>query len=107
MYKNITKIAMKGIGLAMGAAAAVIGILGEGDPDALITLLGIGGDCSRRVESRLIASVLHSQAQPRDWATEDIYEYVMIFALNDPFPTLVKDNRTKRKSPKRFFWRTR
>lgn len=35
----------RGIALAMGVAAAVVGILGSGSPNSLITMLGIGLAC--------------------------------------------------------------
>lgn len=38
-------LVLKGIALAMGAAAAVIGILGTGSAETLVTLLGIGLFC--------------------------------------------------------------
>lgn len=41
----LMSLVLKGIALAMGAAAAVISILGTGSPDTLITLLGIGLFC--------------------------------------------------------------
>ena len=41
----LMSLVLKGIALAMGAAAAVISILGTGSPNALVTLLGIGLFC--------------------------------------------------------------
>ena len=41
----LLSLVLKGIALAMGAAASVIGILGSGSPNALATLLGIGLFC--------------------------------------------------------------
>ncbi len=38
-------LALKGIALATGVAAAVISILGTGSPNTLITLLAIGLFC--------------------------------------------------------------
>lgn len=40
--KPLMRVILQGLALAMGAAAAVLGILGAGDPNTLITLLGIG-----------------------------------------------------------------
>jgi hypothetical protein len=41
----LMSLVLKGIALAMGAAAAVISILGTGSPNTLITLLAIGLLC--------------------------------------------------------------
>jgi hypothetical protein len=41
----LMSLVLKGIALAMGVAAAVIGILGTGSPNTLVTLLGIGLFC--------------------------------------------------------------
>ena len=41
----LMSLILKGIALAMGAAAAVISILGTGSPNTLVTLLGIGLFC--------------------------------------------------------------
>lgn len=41
----LMSLVLKGIALAMGAAAAVISILGTGSPNTLVTLLGIGLFC--------------------------------------------------------------
>ncbi|MGE5252205.1 MAG: hypothetical protein ACM3QS_18535 [Bacteroidota bacterium] len=41
----LLSLVLKGIALAMGVAAAVIGILGTGSPNTLATLLGIGLFC--------------------------------------------------------------
>ena len=42
MYKNITKIALKGIALAMGVAVIVMGTLKTLDMAAGVSMLGIG-----------------------------------------------------------------
>jgi hypothetical protein len=41
----LMSIVLKGIAMAMGAAAVVISILGSGSPNTLITVLGIGLFC--------------------------------------------------------------
>ena len=42
MYKNITKIALKGIALAMGVAVIVMGTLKTLDISAGVSMLGMG-----------------------------------------------------------------
>jgi hypothetical protein len=42
MYKNITKIALKGTALAMGVAVIVLGTLNTLDANTGISMLGIG-----------------------------------------------------------------
>jgi hypothetical protein len=42
MYKNITKIALKGIALAMGVAVIVLGTLKTLDVNTGISMLGMG-----------------------------------------------------------------
>jgi hypothetical protein len=42
MYKNITKIALKGIALAMGVAVIVVGTLTTLDVIAGVSMLGMG-----------------------------------------------------------------
>lgn len=42
MYKNITKIALKGIALAMGVAVIVMSTLKTLDVNAGVSMLGIG-----------------------------------------------------------------
>ena len=39
---SVLDVALKGVALAMGVAVVVLGILGVADPEARITLLGIG-----------------------------------------------------------------
>jgi len=41
----IIDLVLKAVGLAMGVAVVVMGILGSADTDTLITLLGIGLFC--------------------------------------------------------------
>ena len=41
----IIDLVLKAVGLAMGVAVVVMGILGTADTDTLITLLGIGVFC--------------------------------------------------------------
>lgn len=40
--QQFLSLVFRGIALAMGVAVAVVGILGSGSPDGLITMLGIG-----------------------------------------------------------------
>ena len=42
MYKNITKIALKGIGLAMGIAVIVLSTLKTLDVNSGVSMLGMG-----------------------------------------------------------------
>lgn len=42
MYKNITKIALKGIAMAMGVAVIVMSVLKTLDINAGVSMLGIG-----------------------------------------------------------------
>lgn len=42
MYKNITKIALKGLALAMGVAVIVLGTLKSLDINSGISMLGFG-----------------------------------------------------------------
>ena len=42
MYKNITKIALKGIALAMGVAVIVLGTLKTLEISSAVSMLGIG-----------------------------------------------------------------
>ena len=42
MYKNITKIALKGIALAMGIAVIVLGTLKTLDVNTGVSMLGMG-----------------------------------------------------------------
>lgn len=42
MYKNISKIALKGVGLAMGIAVIVMSTLNTLDIGAGVSMLGIG-----------------------------------------------------------------
>ncbi|HMK07742.1 MAG TPA: hypothetical protein VK449_01805 [Anaerolineales bacterium] len=41
----IVPLILKGVALAMGAAAVVLGILGTATPQSLVTILGIGLFC--------------------------------------------------------------
>lgn len=43
--KEITKLVLKAVALAMGVAVIVLGVLGNTTPQAQITLLGIGLFC--------------------------------------------------------------
>jgi hypothetical protein len=43
--QQFLSLVLRGLALAMAAAATVVGILGSGSPNSLITMLGIGLAC--------------------------------------------------------------